>query len=983
MAVHRDRAIASLSVMLRKKQRTAALPKSKSFFCRSDLEELWDAEYCEAVFYELSEDQRAEILNKLMVFISFLLLIGTHSDWYAHCREHLFTSPGSISLKFTDEEGPRSQEELKALGLNDFQAEHWQRQYLFRPAKITFDTELWTQRINAVQPLPFEQPPNDFRSQHTSTYENSMTCDKDMVSVRLCSIPKEYITKGSAESWLPGGPLLRIVKSFRANLHALEEVKNMAFLKQSLTRHSSIAVHEAIIEQTSRTGSTISIILPYASLGDLAQFLLDQNSTTAEQRPAHTGLDNAILGQALIRQCAQLAGALKFLHGGFPTETENWKLCCAHLDLKPSNIIIFKPENGVNNPVGKWKLCDFGISVFQAEQNGLPKEMVSIGDFYLGVLDKTMQVRPTRIPGVYQAPEVEHQASLWNGELHTKNVGRSSDVWSFGAIFSEVLAYASGRSASVNEFRRLRTCKTPIYGKMVTNNFFYTSLGDEMVDPSSTLRCITRPEVADWLEAYCGEQQQMPASSVCFRCWATCIRNILKVSVAERPPTEDMVQWIDDLQTHGNTPGSPHIDFGLHSLRARDTLETIKHHSPFTKFPSLSTRQQSSAASIPWTNATTLNNVSASSDLHHLQLSSPFPDHAAISHHVDGSNIAYLRSDSVELYRLLPSTPIGLELYKKVPLRHVGCVWKGLHLSYPYLIIWGTSSGQPDLRVYDVSEHAGKYDDSLLNWKALGLPRFDYSKPVVISKLGYIATIWEDSINIISASDSNARYKAIIPMEHLDGKLSQFLTLNFDDSGEVLYAWGNRHIHGVLFAYVFANGITLHSPCIERKFEEDYSERRHKCLVPIPSQGDCVVVAGTELFLGCINEDRRQVMLMSTHCVENENEWVPQPTLMPENGSDPLAICAYGDSLITYQLIRQGTFRNRKAVQVCQRSLLVRRSIDLVPPDLLREWKPKQGLARSPINTDVKMTAVDIDEEPKKKLCLIIAHRSGVIEVVC
>lgn len=192
MAARRESVLKELSLKIREKQRIAALPRSKGFFCHSDLVAIWEAESCEAVFYELSENQRIQILDNLILFISFLLFIGTHSDWYAHCRNRLFTSPGFTSLKFTDKERPRSEEQLKALGLTDFQAEHWQHQYMFRPAKITLDTELWTQRVDPTHPLPFEQPPNEFRIQPTSLYEISMTHEKDMVSVLVscCWISK-------------------------------------------------------------------------------------------------------------------------------------------------------------------------------------------------------------------------------------------------------------------------------------------------------------------------------------------------------------------------------------------------------------------------------------------------------------------------------------------------------------------------------------------------------------------------------------------------------------------------------------------------------------------------------------------------------------------------------------------------------------------------------------------------------------------------
>lgn len=141
-------------------------------------------------------------------------------------------------------------------------------------------------------------------------------------------------------------------------------------------------------------------------------------------------------------------------------------------------------------------------------------------------------------------------------------------------------------------------------------------------------------------------------------------------------------------------------------------------------------------------------------------------------------------------------------------------------------------------------------------------------------------------------------------------------------------------------------------------------------------------MAGTELFLGCINDNRRQAMLNSSRPMEIENDWVPQLTLEPENGSEPLAVCAFGDSLITYQLVRQGIFRSRKVVQVCQRTLSVRRSIDLIPSDVIKQWRRDQNHARYPINTDVKMAAINVDEGLGTKFCIVITHRNRDVEIV-
>lgn len=49
----------------------------------------------------------------------------------------------------------------------------------------------------------------------------------------------------------------------------------MDFLKGSLNQNQSIAIHEAIVERKQEDHTRISIILPYASLGDLSKFLVD------------------------------------------------------------------------------------------------------------------------------------------------------------------------------------------------------------------------------------------------------------------------------------------------------------------------------------------------------------------------------------------------------------------------------------------------------------------------------------------------------------------------------------------------------------------------------------------------------------------------------------------------------------------------------------------------------------------------------------
>ncbi|KAL1853513.1 hypothetical protein Daus18300_011794 [Diaporthe australafricana] len=285
-------------------------------------------------------------------------------------------------------------------------------------------------------------------------------------------------------------PLLRIVKSFSAKQTVIEEAKNMELLKQSLVTHLNISIHDAIIEQRLEDDTGIvSIVSPYASLGDLAQFLAgDRIYKFPRFKDSHQ------LSMSLLGQSKNLAEALEFLHNGFQTKANDWKIKCAHLDLKPSNILIFESSQN-DEVVGNWKLCDFGISVFGAEhlhRGGSPTvQLGSAGDFFMR-LEKTIRTSPKRIPGVYQAPEIEHP-HLTSGDDSNPELGaRTSDIWSFGAIFAEVLAYAQGGASGVKIFAQTRTCPTDVQGVKFPNDFFYTPISEDERRPSSTLPLSSR-----------------------------------------------------------------------------------------------------------------------------------------------------------------------------------------------------------------------------------------------------------------------------------------------------------------------------------------------------------------------------------------------------------------------------------------------------------------------------------------------------------
>lgn len=344
-----------------------------------------------------------------------------------------------------------------------------------------------------------------------------------------------------------------MVKTFVADHQALDEAKNMNFLKHSLTNNWSIAVHDAIIGSDEHDHIRISIVLPWASLGNLSQFLMDGIDNTHQGGAEHyynfaekfpRVKNDQQLVHSLLGQSTQLAGALKFLHEGFDTKQDDWYVRCTHLDLKPSNILIFHSPNSI---VGKWKISDFGISVLDARQKAghsqKTGEMGSLGNYFTRIQEK---FRPPveRHLETYQAPEAEFPLDFLTVK-DVKDAKQKSCIWSFGAILVEVLAYASGRSEGVREFRQKRSRQDSMGGR--PDDLFYERM--LVGDPSHGL---LRGEVSYWLDGF---RYNIPhPSTCCLKCWAIVVKRILVSDVRNRPDARHVESWLQQLQDHITYP---------------------------------------------------------------------------------------------------------------------------------------------------------------------------------------------------------------------------------------------------------------------------------------------------------------------------------------------------------------------------------------------------------------------------------------------
>ena len=119
----------------------------------------------------------------------------------------------------------------------------------------------------------------------------------------------------------------------------------------------------------------------------------------------------------------ELASAIEAVHNYF-SATFNLHMIGCHYDLKPDNIL-YRQD--------KFILSDFGLSRLTREEKGSQSLYRNGG-------------------AEYWAPEC-HAVDEGFKKLY---VGRSSDMWSFGCILSEVLTYLQQGSAGVKEFSSRR-----------------------------------------------------------------------------------------------------------------------------------------------------------------------------------------------------------------------------------------------------------------------------------------------------------------------------------------------------------------------------------------------------------------------------------------------------------------------------------------------------------------------------------------------
>ncbi|KAF4962252.1 hypothetical protein FSARC_9641 [Fusarium sarcochroum] len=169
------------------------------------------------------------------------------------------------------------------------------------------------------------------------------------------------------------------------------------------------------------------IVLEYAAGGSLLDFF---RTTSLPVTPDDFGL--------LWGRMINLLDALHALNDAHrPTELLPWPLAGVHLDIQPANILVFPQKDKGQRFDVKFKLADFGLAAMgRVSQSG-------------GAL--ATENRGNRM---YVSPEAFANFAVQD-HVRTK-VSAAADIWSLGAVFSDVLVWSIAGEEGQEQYRLRR-----------------------------------------------------------------------------------------------------------------------------------------------------------------------------------------------------------------------------------------------------------------------------------------------------------------------------------------------------------------------------------------------------------------------------------------------------------------------------------------------------------------------------------------------
>lgn len=359
-------------------------------------------------------------------------------------------------------------------------------------------------------------------------------------------------------------------------------------------------------------GSDFVILLPFAAGQDLNRFLRTPDAVLDNyaERSWRFSPDN------LLTEAYNLARALHFLHFEL-LSARSRRLCCAHADLKPENVLVeFLPDER-DAPVGRWKISDFGLS--KVEEVVTENRVMPMGreeqeaSRAPGNIAGELSFQPrARGPGAFQPPEVHNQ--------NTPKVSTRRDVWSYGCILAMVLAFALGGPQGVEEQGRRRAVGGDDYFYRHSNRRSRTP-GPSPEGAQLLVDAELKPGIGRWLDTAAKWDNEIHRNWI--KPCTKLIFNLLDVNVITRPEINEAITVLDNVTIITEHDATERLWSFDEQLRppplstvfldiAPDTRPDFGSHSPGGDSPSSSSVSASAPMIAPVHRTTTSNRSSVS-----------------------------------------------------------------------------------------------------------------------------------------------------------------------------------------------------------------------------------------------------------------------------------------------------------------------------------------------------------------------------------
>lgn len=378
-------------------------------------------------------------------------------------------------------------------------------------------------------------------------------------------------------------------------------------------------------------GSTLNIIYPLADV-DLHTFLVGDYSGFSDRaalfKPRH-----------LLGQIESLASALQFMHAELYIDGERSE--CAHLDLKPENVLVFWPTGRIpqntrenNDPAGLWRISDFGLSVIRPRKSDtgrsepLTGQRLAPGDIARELLSRERSsMKATRGPGPWQPPEMQ-----------AGRVTKASDLWSFGCILATVFAFILGGPDKVVE---LLSCRSRV--GIYQDDYFYTHTDGPVL----------KPEVLAWLNEQ-ENAEQHAAQSHWIRQTRHLILDLLQIDRKARgtaEATRDRVSRIKRSTENEDSMWTPRVG----SFQTQEVTDA--QHSGPDDVESVGSSLKEASQELPERSADSSVPDIDRSHVAHNRISQPDIDHNPMLHRLREASMSWPAAVGPIAYARLETPP--------------------------------------------------------------------------------------------------------------------------------------------------------------------------------------------------------------------------------------------------------------------------------------------------------------------------------------